>query len=69
MRQPPISQAILLARQHSTGPESGSWPPTTTWGSYGGRVYTTALSTLCLEVYYRYLPLYTETAKKPTVLR
>ncbi|MBN1910785.1 MAG: hypothetical protein JW818_13655 [Pirellulales bacterium] len=62
-------QQTLLARQHSTGPEAGSWPPTTTWGSYGGRVYTTALSTLCLEVYYRYLPLYTETARKPTVLR
>jgi hypothetical protein len=32
----------------------GSWPATCLWGGYGGRVYTTALATMCLEVYYRY---------------
>ncbi len=37
---------------------SGSWPPDAVWGGYGGRVYNTAMSCLCLEVYYRYLPLY-----------
>jgi hypothetical protein len=37
---------------------SGSWPPDRVWGGYGGRVYSTAMSCLCLEVYYRYLPLY-----------
>lgn len=37
---------------------SGSWPPDRIWGGYGGRVYSTAMSCLCLEVYYRYLPLY-----------
>jgi hypothetical protein len=36
----------------------GSWDPDGLWGGYGGRVYATAMSCLCLEVYYRYLPLY-----------
>jgi hypothetical protein len=31
----------------------GSWP-----GSQGGRIMATSLSLLCLEVYYRHLPLY-----------
>jgi len=34
----------------------GSWDVHTVWGGCGGQVYTTALSTLCLEVYYRYSP-------------
>ena len=33
----------------------GSWPATGTWDDAGGRVYTTAMGALCLEVYYRYL--------------
>ena len=33
----------------------GSWDPTTSrWGSAGGRIYTTALGVLTLEVYYRF---------------
>jgi len=33
----------------------GSWDPTKdSTGKYGGRVLTTALAALCLEVYYRY---------------
>jgi len=37
----------------------GSWDPGNhAWGSRGGRVYTTAMATLCLEVYYRFLPIY-----------
>ncbi|MEO1496654.1 MAG: hypothetical protein AAFV43_05835 [Planctomycetota bacterium] len=46
----------LLPRQVSGGPNDGSWRPNTLWGGYGGRVYTTALATMCLEVYYRYDP-------------
>jgi hypothetical protein len=49
----------LLATQRRSGPATGSWDPTTVWGSYGGRVYSTAMAALCLEVYYRYLPIYT----------
>lgn len=48
----------LIAEQRTSGDEAGSWDPKGPWGPYGGRVYSTALSTLCLEVYYRFLPLY-----------
>jgi hypothetical protein len=42
----------LIATQEA----DGSWNADTVWGGYGGKVYTTALSALCLEVYYRYNP-------------
>ncbi len=51
-------QGELLAAQQRSGPHVGSWKPDTIWGTYGGRVYSTAMATLSLEVYYRYLPLY-----------
>ena len=42
--------------------DRGSWDPAEPqvdkWGTMGGRLYTTSLSLLTLEVYYRYLPLY-----------
>jgi hypothetical protein len=47
----------LLASQHTSGPLEGAWNSDTVWGGYGGRVYTTALAALCLETYYRYLPI------------
>jgi hypothetical protein len=53
-------QNTLLARQVKEGPMAGSWNTDTLWGGYGGRVYTTAIATLALEVYYRFLPLYGE---------
>jgi len=49
---------MLVAEQRRTGPMAGSWDPLDVWGSYGGRMYSTAIATLSLEVYYRYLPLY-----------
>lgn len=51
-------QAELLARQRWDNSLTGSYDPDDLWGGYGGRVYSTALATLCLEVYYRYLPLH-----------
>lgn len=48
----------LVDSQRTTGDLAGSWDPIGPWGPYGGRVYSTALATLCLEVYYRYTPLY-----------
>jgi hypothetical protein len=49
-------QPTLLAGQHTSGPLAGSWDPNTRWDSYGGRVYSTALATLCLEAFYRFAP-------------
>ncbi len=45
----------LCGSQETKGCEDGSWDPAQdTWGGEGGRVYTTAMGALCLEVYYRY---------------
>ena len=51
-------QEELLATQRHDGNLAGSWDPDKIWGPHGGRAFSTALSTLCLEVYYRFLPLY-----------
>ena len=53
----------LVELQRHDGGLAGSWDPNTVWGGYGGRVYTTSLATLCLEIYYRYLPLHAKTAE------
>ena len=57
----------LLPMQRSSGSEAGSWDPNGMWGGYGGRVYSTATAALNLEVYYRYLPVYSEMARIPAV--
>ncbi|WP_442485128.1 hypothetical protein [Aeoliella sp. SH292] len=44
----------LVNAQVTDGSNAGSWSPNTVWGGYGGRVYTTAMAAMCLEVYYRY---------------
>jgi len=36
------------------GCDRGSWPPDDQYGAQGGRVYSTALAVLTLEVYYRF---------------
>ncbi|MDF1667125.1 MAG: hypothetical protein P1V97_35605, partial [Planctomycetota bacterium] len=44
----------LLPQQHSeTGCAGGSWDPVGEWCIAGGRVYSTAMSTIILEAYYR----------------
>jgi hypothetical protein len=48
--------AVLLEGQIAGGANGGSWDPDMEWGGYGGRVYSTALAAMCLEVYYRYAP-------------
>ncbi len=44
----------LLGSQNQNGEHAGSWDPNGLWAGYGGRVYSTAMAALCLEVYYRY---------------
>ncbi len=58
-------QRQVLQLQRTDGHLAGSWDPDTVWGSYGGRVYSTSMATLCLEVYYRYLPLTAIPTERP----
>lgn len=55
----------LVRTQATDGHEAGSWHFKDKWGDVGGRVYTTAMSTLILEVYYRFLPLYDQPPEFP----
>jgi hypothetical protein len=50
-------QRELLRTQYTSGAERGSWPANGKWSGYGGPIYSTAMAALCLEVYYRYLPI------------
>ena len=53
----------LLGSQIRLGCASGSWPTDSKWGPNGGRVYTTAINVLTLEIYYRYVPGYLRRAR------
>ena len=46
---------VLIENQCREGDDAGSWDPERAqWAARAGRVYTTSLGALCLEVYYRY---------------
>ncbi|MCZ6602822.1 MAG: hypothetical protein O6952_07445, partial [Planctomycetota bacterium] len=47
-------QEALLPSQQKEGGAAGSWDPIGEWGIAGGRVYSTAIGVLTLEVYYRH---------------
>lgn len=47
-------QDAVIKTQRTDGNFKGSWDPLDAWGETGGRVYSTAVLTLCMEVYYRY---------------
>ena len=53
-----VLRELLTESQEKKGNFAGSWNPEGPWGGYGGRIYSTAIATLSLEVYYRFLPLY-----------
>ncbi|MCZ7644387.1 MAG: zf-HC2 domain-containing protein [Planctomycetota bacterium] len=53
-----LKKALPPTQIKDGGPNDGSWDPRGTNADHWGRVGQTALSILCLEVYYRYLPLY-----------
>ena len=61
----------VVSRQQTRGHKAGSWDPDDSpYGTHGGRIYSTALATLTLEVYYRFLRLYsTPDAPKPLAPR
>lgn len=44
----------IIKTQRDDGCYKGSWDPNGPWGYAGGRVYSTALMTLCMEVFFRY---------------
>lgn len=52
----------LLETQATKGHERGSWFFRDEHGSKGGRLYTTAMCVMILEVYYRHMPLYEDRA-------
>jgi hypothetical protein len=62
-------RTLLVESQNREGCAAGSWDPqhptTDRWGVQGGRLMTTSLAALTLEVYYRYLPLYQCAPAKP----
>lgn len=58
-------EPTLIASQRREDDLAGSWDPDPIWGGHGGRVYSTALGALCLEVYYRFLPLYVQSSLEP----
>ncbi len=66
-----LKQRLLTTQLPAYDEQAGSWNPDPLWGGYGGRVYATAMSCLCLEVYYRYLPIYQQanTANSPYAKR
>lgn len=58
-----VMKVELPAMQQKDGVDRGSWPPR---GDHhaerAGRLYSTAMSIFCLEVYYRHMPLYSDKA-------
>ncbi|QDV22778.1 prenyltransferase/squalene oxidase repeat-containing protein [Aureliella helgolandensis] len=54
----PRVRDYLVRSQANYGHEAGSWYFDNPYGKEGGRLYTTAMCAMTLEVYYRFSPLY-----------
>jgi hypothetical protein len=56
----PEMRDFLINQQVRTGHEAGSWhfEDALGTGRQGGRLYSTAMAAMTLEIYYRFLPLY-----------
>lgn len=52
------TRKLLVDLQRTDGGHAGSWDPRGPFSTTGGRLYMTSLAICCLEVYYRYLPMY-----------
>jgi hypothetical protein len=66
-----VMKKVVVDNQRKGGPMDGSlndvdgsWDPDAVWAAWGGRVYSTAILCMCLEVYYRYSHLYIYGNKK-----
>lgn len=57
----PTVRDHLVSTQAMSGHEKGSWYFENPYGKEGGRLYTTAMCAMTLEVYYRFSPLYQQT--------
>ena len=47
-------KSLVTTQRQGNIDEDGSWDPIGEWGAPGGRVYSTALGAMTLEVYYRF---------------
>lgn len=56
-------KGMLLEEQIKEGNLAGTWNPKDRWETSAGRIYSTSLRLLMLEVYHRHLPLYSVGAK------
>ncbi len=53
-----VVRPLAVRLQRRDGQYRGSWDPVDKWSWAGGRIYSTAIMVLMLEVYYRYVPEY-----------